>query len=577
MSSLRRCRRARRNGRSGRRRHFECLEKRRLLAAIDWNGGASGSGAWNVGANWAGGNVPSAADDTAFDIDATYTISLAGNPNITTVRSMTVPTGSPVLDLAGKILVLAPGKDGTGGDLLVGGTQSPAGLYLDNANLLAVNGTAAIGAGAVGVAQAGVSVENGAQLRVKSGITIGTLSGPGELDVVSGSGAQGAITVGVDDKGTLVADGQGSRVGGTLLQIGANGAATAQNNAVVNSTKVVVGSAGFLGTGKMTLQTGATGTADTLAVGVGATGEVNLLTGSSYTVNKAGAVVGDTQNGDLNVSGGSSITFQHGITIGNASFGNVVLDNGSLTVGQGGWPLIVGNAGVGKVKLLNNSTMASDGGFVGKTQQQFFGSSVSIDKTSTWDARGQAVIEGAGSKIWVDGTLKGNVQPQQVPLSPKQFPLAVLGGSGTVAGNVVDPGIVQPGDDPTTGTLTVTGIYEQDSPAALQIGIASATAYDVLAIGGTATLDGTLNASSIGSPDFEPGQKYNVVTSSGLSGQFSNFVPTGSDGGVRYVDVSGGGSLPALPSGLEWEVEYSSTSVTLVIVPTVSIQSNGDI
>ena len=70
----------------------------------------------------------------------------------------------------------------------------------------------------------------------------------------------------------------------------------------------------------------------------------------------------------------------------------------------------------------------------------------------------------------------------------------VLGGDGTVTASVANNfGSVAPGVSP--GILTITGTYTQASTASLDIEIGGTTVgtqYDRLAVGGTATLDGTL-------------------------------------------------------------------------------------
>jgi hypothetical protein len=74
-----------------------------------------------------------------------------------------------------------------------------------------------------------------------------------------------------------------------------------------------------------------------------------------------------------------------------------------------------------------------------------------------------------------------------------------LAGVGAIHGNVANHGgQVNPGGVGATGVLTITGNYVQAMPAALNIELGGLTAgaqYDQLAIGGGATLDGTLNVS----------------------------------------------------------------------------------
>ena len=68
----------------------------------------------------------------------------------------------------------------------------------------------------------------------------------------------------------------------------------------------------------------------------------------------------------------------------------------------------------------------------------------------------------------------------------------MLRGGGQVSGNVTNTsGTVRPGASP--GTLTVTGSYTQGAAGVLEIDI-DGSGHDQLAVGGAATLDGTLAA-----------------------------------------------------------------------------------
>lgn len=90
------------------------------------------------------------------------------------------------------------------------------------------------------------------------------------------------------------------------------------------------------------------------------------------------------------------------------------------------------------------------------------------------------------------------------------------GSVGSTGSTLTNAGTVAPGG--SIGTLTVTGNFVQSPTATLEISINPA-ASSVLAVSGTASLAGTLNI------DAESGLyrsgRYTVLTSSGLSGQFS--------------------------------------------------------
>jgi autotransporter-associated beta strand protein len=103
-----------------------------------------------------------------------------------------------------------------------------------------------------------------------------------------------------------------------------------------------------------------------------------------------------------------------------------------------------------------------------------------------------------------------------------------LSGTGTIAGNVLNRGIVSPGDSP--GTLHLGGNYFQTNGGTLEIEIASLFSFDQLMVSGTAALDGTLVVSLDGYTG-HAGDIFTILTSSRLIGNFPiRELPTLTDG-----------------------------------------------
>lgn len=97
-----------------------------------------------------------------------------------------------------------------------------------------------------------------------------------------------------------------------------------------------------------------------------------------------------------------------------------------------------------------------------------------------------------------------------------------LSGSGTVAANVSNGGIVAPGASP--GTLTITGTCTQTTNGILNIelgGTSVGTGFDRLAVSGAATLGGTLNV--VLTDGFVPavGNTFPIMTYASRSGDFA--------------------------------------------------------
>ena len=90
-----------------------------------------------------------------------------------------------------------------------------------------------------------------------------------------------------------------------------------------------------------------------------------------------------------------------------------------------------------------------------------------------------------------------------------------LSGTGTIAGNVLNRGIVSPGDSP--GTLHLGGNFTQGGDGTLEIEIASLLSFDQLMVAGTASLDGTLEVILNGYTGHAD-DIFTILTSSGLIG-----------------------------------------------------------
>jgi uncharacterized repeat protein (TIGR01451 family) len=105
--------------------------------------------------------------------------------------------------------------------------------------------------------------------------------------------------------------------------------------------------------------------------------------------------------------------------------------------------------------------------------------------------------------------------------SPMQLNGGTLNGMGTLTGDLQNNATVSPGSTPPTCTITVTGNYTQGATGALNIELGGVSTYDKLAVGGTATLDGTLNVSLINGYTPNNGDTFPVLTFATRSGDFA--------------------------------------------------------
>ncbi len=122
-----------------------------------------------------------------------------------------------------------------------------------------------------------------------------------------------------------------------------------------------------------------------------------------------------------------------------------------------------------------------------------------------------------------------------------------LGGTGAVNSDVDNGGSVAPGA--SVGELTINGTYTQRPTGVfrVEIGGMAAGEFDVLTINGAATLDGVVLASVVDGYLPNLGDTFEVMNFASRSGVFT--LPAGSAGPGRAFDV-----------------QYSDTSVTLVVV-----------
>jgi autotransporter-associated beta strand protein len=134
---------------------------------------------------------------------------------------------------------------------------------------------------------------------------------------------------------------------------------------------------------------------------------------------------------------------------------------------------------------------------------------------------------------------------------------AVLGGTGTIQGNVTNSGTLAPGS--SAGTLHVGGNFAQNASGNFQVELASLASYDKLIAGGTGTLAGTLTVSLTNGFVPQAGNTFEILTATGFGG--STFTTK---------------NLPTLSGNLGWSVDYGATSVTLSVSAGLQGDFNGN-
>jgi YVTN family beta-propeller protein/autotransporter-associated beta strand protein len=197
----------------------------------------------------------------------------------------------------------------------------------------------------------------------------------------------------------------------------------------------------------------------------------------------------------------------------NTYTGGTTINGGTLQLGNGGTTgSITGN-------VIDNGTLAFDRSDVftftgvisgtGAVQQIGTGTTV-LTGTNTYT--GMTTVD-SGSLI-----VNGSIASTETLVGSAGF----LGGTGLIGGNLVNNGIVSPGSP--VGTLTVSGSYTQSPSGTLRIQVSGLAPgqFGLLAVGGHASLAGTLQLVALNGFKLQVGNTITFLTAgAGVSGNFS--------------------------------------------------------
>ena len=440
---------------------------------IDANGGTV-----NLTGSWT--NAGTIAVSTAVTLDLGGSIGPAALGTITSAHGIIFLEGT--LDNRGSTLAL---DDTTGSFYLLGGTIL--------GGTVTTSGSAALlgstnGATLAGVTLAGTLDLYGAPLFYNGAVTV-----TGGLTLDQGSvniAASGSLTF----QGTQTLGGTGSvtfaNAIAAKLVIPGNG-----DLLTIAQGITMQGDSGFIGsnTGGAFLNQGTI-----KAIGGGTVtvqGDTNFA-GGTLTGGHWQATAGST----LRLLGADIVTNAASILLDGPG-ATLYSDNGTTDALDG----LAGNALTGSLAIQNGFNLATRAAFNNE-------GSLTIGAGSVFTAGGNYTT--GGSTI-VDGSLAAS---DTVTVNSG----GRLAGSGTVTANVVNQGVVSPGDSP--GILTIDGDYMQASTAALAIevgGTTVGTQYDRLAVSGVATLNGTTDVSLINGFGPSSGQVFGVMGFGSSSGAFA--------------------------------------------------------
>lgn len=221
------------------------------------------------------------------------------------------------------------------------------------------------------------------------------------------------------------------------------------------------------------------------------------------------------------------------ITLGNSGNNSLILQTGSQIVGaaeggRGDSHVYLEGSGVVDNAFRNFNTLTMRGTAWDWTTDATFNQTLIQSGTLTLhsvltspvyvDTAG--TLSTPGGTTYVSGTSAG-AAPGTVA--------GVLSGVGTVAGNLVNGGVVQPGAGDGTGALTITGNYVHQSSGTLAIDITPTSAGKLIVSGpGTVTIQGGQVTANFKPGNYDTFQQQEIIqcTGSCVTGSFDVYTPS---------------------------------------------------
>jgi hypothetical protein len=480
-----------------------------------WTGKGDGS-KWSNPQNWASNKVPQNGDSVTISPTATESApNVSGMPagmqlqNLTLVDSSLSGGGVTV---AGNFSWNASLTSSTlAAPLTVEGDASFSGTGRENSqDPMTFDGTAEIkGPGVLLIQDSGPAVTNNGTLTLSPGATMqagaccvtpdeflntGTVSmSTAGTATVTGMGfdGQGAVSVG---KGSLLdvtagvgefGPGAGISGGGTLqFDLGAHQTLATGVSVAAGSTLTLAGNAElfgpgtFVGGGKFSWTggtiDGSLNVAKTIHTTISGTATKTLTSPTT-------APTALTLHGATSVAGSGEVQLSGTTTLSNT--GTLTMKTGTMIGGS--------SCCVSPDNFSNSGTLvvAAGAGTATTNFLQFSNSGAVKVNSGTLTIGALPYKQTAGSTQLAGGSISA---AQQMNIAA-----GTLSGFGTITGSVLNGGTVAPGT--TGGVLKITGAYQQTSSGTLSsviTGTTPGTKFGQLSVGGTATLAGTLKAST---------------------------------------------------------------------------------
>jgi T5SS/PEP-CTERM-associated repeat protein len=520
----------------------ECLIASAITQAT-WIG--AGGGLFHDNSRWSTGEPPGTTGIALFNEQLVGLETLEFTSDVTN-DSLVVANDAVGLDLQGRTYTLAE-TSGCFTSLIVGGPADPDIL---TGSLVVLDGTVDARAIRIGdfEEESGAIEVQGATLNASKDCVVGRF-GNGVLRLLDGGIFEGADLILAQEPDTTGAVNvlDGGRMAIDNLVMGASptadGTVIVEGERGINSSVLIVRGRteiGVTGEATMTIRDGGlvtsgseSGSSDdsisiiaegatsvafvsvegpgdsqwqTQFLEIGRNGDADLIIKDGARVFSTSSVIGTGSQGSggVTVTGGGSWDVETLLVVGVGGVANVDIDAQSrVTVGQ----LLVGPNG-----QVDTPRVTVRGG--SPTQKRITRNLQAVPDVGIVTA--ELVIEEGGQLDADDLSLE---------------PGGEVAGAGNLGGSLRNTGTMSPGpDDCTTGTLTMTGDYVQAGSGTLRIklrGSQSSSGHDVLDVGGTATLAGTLHVEAVDNFSILRGDSFEILTAGRIEGQFDSIVGSG--------------------------------------------------
>lgn len=449
--------------------------------AADWT---AGTGDWHDGANWTGGIAPRWSD-----------FAIINNGGTAQIHSGIADSGMVYIGQnagqSGRVEIDGVGTEWRNlGAKLVGNSGHGSMAVTNGAKVSSMFGEIAANAGssgAVTIDGAGSAWTNDYELYVG-------YSGSATLDITGGGAASSwsaSIGVGTAGSGTVTVSGAGSTwANASSLDIGEAGSGT---------LNIAAG-------GRVTSATGLVG------FGTGGTGNVTVTGADSLWTNSGEIRVGSSGSGTLTVADGGRVK------TGTLTIARNASSTGTLNIGAASGEAAA-RAGTLDVAALVFGAGAGSLVFNHSDEDYLFGTVMSGAGTIRHEAGttrltgNSGAFAGAtfldGGFLIVDGELGGAMN----------VGAGRLGGSGIVGTTTVGAGgSVAPGN--SIGTLNVAGDIVFEAGSFLDVDADASGNADLLAVNGTAFLDGGTVRVSPASGNYAANTQYTILSANAISGVF---------------------------------------------------------